>query len=366
MRQFNDGAGEGTGQGSRPRPAPRAAIRALLGLGIVGMVCVAGAWAGTRDGTREVVTSGTPRLVVEVDEIDLGDLAKGSSGVASFQLRNDGDANLRILNAETGCACAVADYDRVIPPGGVGRIQATLQTDTLNGVVAKGITFETNDPDRPVGRLTLRATVVTAIRVLPETPIVLRNYGEPVGVRRLLRRSANSGHGFFNISGLRANEPWIRVRAQKVREDRPATEDLPEARVGDWTLEIGLQGQPPYGRGSRQVEFNTGLDRQPKIRLVVLTEIARPVEMAIDRLFLSAVDGASEGTLPFTVRQGLDPGDLSVEAQPDGLSVELQPGEGRSFTAHVRWTGGRLEGGKLIFRVAGEEFALQVLLPTSG
>ena len=43
-----------------------------------------------------------PRLVVENKEIDLGQLVRGESAEASFVLRNDGDAVLRILRAKPG------------------------------------------------------------------------------------------------------------------------------------------------------------------------------------------------------------------------------------------------------------------------
>jgi hypothetical protein len=43
-----------------------------------------------------------PRLVVESKEIDLGQLVRGESAEASFALRNEGDAVLRILRAKPG------------------------------------------------------------------------------------------------------------------------------------------------------------------------------------------------------------------------------------------------------------------------
>lgn len=47
-------------------------------------------------------TSPAPKLVVETPEIDLGSVARGKVAEAVFQLRNEGDADLRILSAKPG------------------------------------------------------------------------------------------------------------------------------------------------------------------------------------------------------------------------------------------------------------------------
>jgi hypothetical protein len=43
-----------------------------------------------------------PRMEVEKDVIDLGDVVRGEEAVASFAVRNDGGETLRILKAKPG------------------------------------------------------------------------------------------------------------------------------------------------------------------------------------------------------------------------------------------------------------------------
>jgi len=43
-----------------------------------------------------------PRAVVETREIDLGQVVRGESAEARFELRNDGDEVLRVLRAKPG------------------------------------------------------------------------------------------------------------------------------------------------------------------------------------------------------------------------------------------------------------------------
>jgi hypothetical protein len=347
---------------ARGRQAARLAAHVLGGLVLIGLA-LGPALSQPRPDPAKGGTGGAPLLLVTETEIDLGDLPKGSSADARFELRNAGNADLVVREVRTGCSCAVAEYDEVIKPGEVGYVTATLSTETLNGRVAQGVSLMTNDPGSPATYLLVRAQVVTAVRILPEKQIVLRGTeGEPP-VLRVVRRSADSGHGFFNIVGLRTSEPWISARASKVREAAPASGELPAVAPGDWILEVGLSGMPPFGKRREQVEFKTGLDRQPQVSLEVHTNRRAPVRMATERLVLPSRPGAVEEELSFTVRNDLDPSGLRADASPEGLTVQLEPGSGQTMTARVRWKGGELADGVVAFRVDGELFELPV---TSG
>ena len=371
MRQIKDGAGNDNGQaGYRGFPIPGCRrsgaatnlvrrIGVLVLLGLLGAPALARQPAGDRQ--RKTGAEGAPLLLVTQTEIDLGQVPKGSSAEARFELRNAGNADLRVLDVQSGCACTIATYDELIPPGGVGYVTATLLTETLNGQVGQGIKLRTNDPTSPSVALVVRAEVVTAVRVLPEKTIVLRNQPGEMSVRRVIRRQANSGHGFFGIAALKTSAPWVVASARKVREAAPASEGLPAVTSGDWILELLLEGQPVYGNRNEQVEFKTGLARQPLVKLEVRTELLAPVQLAVDRLFLQPDGEDAAETLSLVVREGLDPSALVVEALPDGLTVQLESGAGQLLTARVRWQGGRLEKGRLVFRIAGERFDLPVL-----
>ena len=69
----------------------------------------------------------------------------------------------------------MASFDEVIPPGEVGHIEATLDTKKLSGSVGRGITVYTDDPHSPKVFLTVRATVVGGVMVLPQEMIYLNS-----------------------------------------------------------------------------------------------------------------------------------------------------------------------------------------------
>ena len=373
MRQIKDGAGSADGQpreGGFPIPgvSRRGAVGdAIRGLGALVLLCllsaplVAQRPAGDAKGQTESGKDGAPLLLLTQTEIDLGELAKGVTADARFELRNAGNADLHILDVKSGCACTIATYDEVIPPGGVGFVTATLLTETLSGPVGQGVSVMTNDPTSPAAFLLVRAQVVVAVRVLPERAIVLRNQPGELPVRRLIRRSTGSGHGFFNIVGLESSAPWIDARARKVRESAPASDGLPPVEPGDWILELGLSGQPEYGKRREEVKFKTGLERQPVVKLEIHTELLAPVQLAVDRLFLQPRGDAAAETISLTLRKGLDPSALRVDTSPAGLTVQLEPGDGQTLTARFHWAGGRLDNGLCVFRVADERLELPIL-----
>jgi len=371
MRQNKDEVGNACGQPTSRGSASdwrcrgglaRRSLRLLGALILLGLL-----WspafaqrAGDQADKAVAAGDGAPLLLVTQTEIDLGDMPKGSSADARFELRNAGNADLHILDVRTGCSCTIAKYDEVIAPGEVGYVTATLMTETLNSRVSQGISLMTDDPTSPATFLLIRAQVVTAVRIIPEAQIVLRGLPDEQPVRRVVRRSADSGHGFFNIVGLESSAPWIAARARKVREAAPKSGDLPAVAPGDWILEIGLDGQPPLGKRREQIEFKTGLERQPVVWLEVHTNRRAPVQLPVERLLLQSRDGEAIETLSFTVRDGLDPSALRIDVPP-GLTVQLEVVQGQAMTARVRWSGGKLDGGRLEFSIEGERYDLPVI-----
>lgn len=80
----------------RPRLWQR---RGIAGFAVVWLLGHGGAalTADPSDGS-----TGTPRLVVETREVDLGSLVRGQKAEGQFRLRNAGDAVLRLESVKPG------------------------------------------------------------------------------------------------------------------------------------------------------------------------------------------------------------------------------------------------------------------------
>jgi hypothetical protein len=90
------GASERPGQTTPLWRAPRGL---LLGVGAIVLVLVS---AGSLFAQSDPSAEATPRVTIEPTSVDLGELIKGTPGIAEYEIRNLGAAPLRILKVNPG------------------------------------------------------------------------------------------------------------------------------------------------------------------------------------------------------------------------------------------------------------------------
>jgi hypothetical protein len=97
-----------------------------------------------------VVTSAQaePRAEVSETSHDFGQVREDMTLVHDFVVKNTGDQDLQILLVDPDCACTVAKYDKVIPPGGTGKVTLQIQPfSVLHGFKKKTyVRFNSSDP----------------------------------------------------------------------------------------------------------------------------------------------------------------------------------------------------------------------------
>jgi hypothetical protein len=99
---------------------------------------------------------GTSKLWIEATIHDFGTVEAGTPVRYSFKIRNDGAAALEIRSVVPSCGCTTTDYDKVIAPGGEGKITLAVEhTGGYAGEAQKFATVTTNDPLQPRIQLTL-------------------------------------------------------------------------------------------------------------------------------------------------------------------------------------------------------------------
>lgn len=248
----------------------------------------------------------------------------------------------------------------------MGHIDAKLDTKKLRGSVGRGITVYTDDPGQPKIFLTLSATVVGGVQVLPQGMISLSGVG---GRGRnaptvLLRREA-SETGEVEISDVSASVPWLNVTVERVEQPRVGVDGLPPGMPGDWLVEVTIDPSAPYGRFRESVQLKTGLERQPELTIPVVVTRQAPVQLSTNRVaFPSELDPKEQPqTVLLTVRRDLDPTGLTVETDSDLLKVELEPSGRRGYKVRVRWEGADRPHGAITFRLGEESYELPVVEP---
>ena len=118
-----------------------------------------------------------PRVEIPVTEHDFGQVREDMALAYSFVIKNVGDRDLKIVEVDPDCACTVADYKRVIPPGQEGKINLELKPFSVVHAFKKKTYVRFNDPNRTSVNLVLQGNAQKSIDIQPSH--VIRFRGAP-------------------------------------------------------------------------------------------------------------------------------------------------------------------------------------------
>ncbi|MDB5035336.1 MAG: hypothetical protein JWQ98_2577 [Chlorobi bacterium] len=124
------------------------------------MACVAGATACAQ-----------PKLeIIGGDTHDWGKVSPGKLTTV-VQVKNSGNADLKISDVRPGCGCTVAPIDKnLLKPGETANINISLDVASKTGPVEKVVTITSNDSSSPAATsrmLYLKADVHRAVTIAP-------------------------------------------------------------------------------------------------------------------------------------------------------------------------------------------------------
>ena len=206
-------------------------------------------------------------VAVLVDPIqDAGMITKGELIERTFQIRNEGDEPLNILEVKPACGCTVAEYDRTIAPGATGSIKAAVKSAGFDGPIAKGITVRTNDTASPRLELVIKANVKPWISVRPGYARYLVVEGAEATTSTQTLTSRQPG-----LEILSVESPYPFLTAVPKRSEEDSKETHPE-----WKIEFTLGEDAPVGPLAAHAVVRTNHPEQPLLRVPV-SGYVRPV-----------------------------------------------------------------------------------------
>lgn len=221
-REFLTDRPPAPGPASRPRADSRCLIirhSSFIILSCVlflAVVTSASAFALELDPPRPIVASPTPqiprvpKLVVESETFAFAECESGTKIDATFELRNEGDADLEIGDVKATCDCTHVRVDPpVIKPGGMALVTAKLDTSYRTGDLDKTIVVATNDPNRPEVTLHIKGPVYAPLTFKPG-PLFFDDItpGRPAVADVTL---TNTGKAPVTISAFTTSEPDLSV-----------------------------------------------------------------------------------------------------------------------------------------------------------
>ncbi len=250
---------------------------------------------------------------------DFGEQWVGGQMKYTFEVKNVGDKPLKILNVKPSCGCTLAGkFDKVIEPGGTGKIPVSVDSKKLFGKFKKTIRVTTNDPTNPNATLSVAGVIKHYVTVAPRS-VNFRQL-KPAEEKDFTLKLTNNGEQPLELTLLK---PQIGDSLMaEIVEKVPGKE-----------FDLIVHARPPYkqGRLSGSINLKTNNPKQADLKIRVSgTALARldikPKQLVISRPktneFTQKITVTNFGNSPVHLLEAtVDDDKLSLETK------EIEPGK---------------------------------------
>jgi len=164
----------------------------------------------------------------------------------------------------------VARFDRVIPPGKEGLIDALLDTTRYSGKVTKGLTVKTNDPARPMASLQLSVDVHAFVDVLPAWRATFTTDQGKAAQQVLYLKNMDPAFP-LDVIGASSDNPNVSAQILKVHENET------DAAKGEFRLILDLKPDAPIGPVAGSVTVTTTHKKQRTVEISLDGRVNGPI-----------------------------------------------------------------------------------------
>lgn len=272
-----------------------------------------------------------PRAVPIEPNSDVGAYSKGARISHDFLIRNDGNALLLVTDARPSCGCTVADFDKTISPGKVGKVRVEVDTSAFSGPIAKGVTVFTNDPLMPQFQLVLRANIALTITAKPGYARFLIVQNDSAASESVQVLSAADGTP-FDVLRADTNVVGLKVTYAQATE----AQRLPNVSGKQWVLRMVLSSDAALGPLADHVYVTTNHPRQKQVDIPVSGFVRPPLAATPSEAEFGSAE-APMGRIVI-VHNFSTPSIVltSVESDTKGVDVYLEPVEpGREYNIKI-------------------------------
>jgi hypothetical protein len=226
-----------------------------------------------KSATTSADSQKAPRLTIVEPVKEFGEVAKGEKLDWSFLIKNTGTSDLQIIAAKPGCGCTVADFDKVIKPGGTGKVTAHVDTASFTGPIAKTVSLETNDPSTPTSQLTIHAIVKPYVEAFPAGFVRFNMLQGEVNTQSVTLYSDEDEP--FEIKEVQVPGDWVKVNTKKI-ENEAERANVGKKGQNQYKLDIVVGGpDAKIGPMADKVRIVTNSKHQPEYSISI-TGVIRP------------------------------------------------------------------------------------------
>jgi hypothetical protein len=200
-----------------------------------------------------------PQADIPVTVHDFGQVREDMALNHTFIIKNLGDKELKILEVDPDCACTVAKYDQVIPPGGEGKVNLEIEPFSVVHSFKKKNYVRFNDPDRRSVNLVLKGVAQRSIDIEPSH--IVRFRGAP-GENHTAQVRFTSHMPF----------PWEITKFQNYNPDKIDVNLRTEKPGKIYVVEVKNKYHE-QGRYIGRIELFTNAVHKPKIVMRVIADL---------------------------------------------------------------------------------------------
>lgn len=187
-------------------------------------------------------------IVFSSAQHDFGPIMDTEVFRTSFPFMNAGEGSLVIMNVKAGCGCTTPELSKkVFAPGESSEIKVAFRPKGT-GVQTKRITVTTNDPDRPVVTLSIKADITPFVSFDPKT---------------VRFADARSGAADRKVVALESVDPEFsigRIYMSGIAAKYFSVSRLPRSKDGDDVERILIQLSPQTPWGAQYASLNVDVE----------------------------------------------------------------------------------------------------------
>jgi|GEM_PF-5746373 len=203
---------------------------------------------------------GSASLFLETVYRDVGITTPGNHVEVQYELRNLGEALLKISDLRTSCGCAPASISvDDIRPNGQALITVSYLVPQAPGVYSHAIWFKTNDQDNPHMSLGFRCRAAWPVEISPAKLFIGVLNPESEEIRDV--EVYSPGESVFHVSDIVCSAPWIKV------------EEVHSSSRYRHHYRIRMRAPPQQGEFTETIQFTTDISERPFVQLSISGEV---------------------------------------------------------------------------------------------
>lgn len=268
-----------------------------------------------------------PRAIPVEPVKDFDIVVKGEVISHDFEIKNEGDAPLKIMDVRPACGCTVAQFDKTIAPGKTGKVSIRMRTQDFTGPISKAVSVLTSDAENPKLQLVVKAKVQPYIAVVPGYARYNYVQGESEGT---IPQTLWADDGAkIKILNIKSPHDYLKVNYREAK----AEERHENGGETQWRVEVTLGKNAPVGALRNYVEVHLDHPKQKKVRIPVSGFVRPRQHITPEELDLGSLEGATlplKRSVHFTnfVTEGIEI--TRVETGFEGLQAEVEPSKDQS------------------------------------